>query len=134
MTSARKLRLGPLPRNENVKLTFSCPVGLKNELDRYAVLHEHTYGEEVDAVALIPHMLAAFISRDRTFNRMRRTDGSAVERVPAAGPLVAVRTDRPDDPSPVDGQERKVDLQPTFVGIQVAGLRGPPSGGTAPDG
>ncbi|SIR70954.1 DUF2274 domain-containing protein [Pseudacidovorax sp. RU35E] len=71
MTSTRKLRLGPLPKNESVKLTFSCPVALKNDLERYAVLHAQTYGETVDAVALIPHMLKAFIRRDRTFHRMR---------------------------------------------------------------
>lgn len=68
--STNKLRLGPLPKSESVKLTFACPVSLKTDLDRYAVLHAQTYGETVDAVTLIPHMLAAFVSRDRAFRRM----------------------------------------------------------------
>lgn len=73
MNTIRKLRLGPLPRTERVKLTFSCPVGLKAELDRYAALHAQTYGEAVDAVTLIPHMLAAFMAGDRGFRRNRAT-------------------------------------------------------------
>lgn len=44
MTTTRKLRLGPLPKTENVKLTFTCPASLKADLDRYAALHAQTYG------------------------------------------------------------------------------------------
>ena len=36
MNTSRKLRLGPLPKTESVKLTFSCSITLKAELDRYA--------------------------------------------------------------------------------------------------
>ncbi|WPG36226.1 DUF2274 domain-containing protein [Variovorax sp. EBFNA2] len=71
MNTTRKLRLGPLPRTESVKLTFTCPAGLKMELDRYAALHAQTYGEAVDAAALVPHMLEAFMARDRGFRRNR---------------------------------------------------------------
>ncbi|MES1937494.1 DUF2274 domain-containing protein [Salinisphaera hydrothermalis] len=67
MTTTRKLRLGPLPRTETVKLTFTCPTNLKADLERYAALHAETYGEPVDVVTLIPHMLAAFMARDRGF-------------------------------------------------------------------
>jgi len=69
MSTARKLRLGPLPRSESVKLTFVCPASLKTELDRYAALYAQTYGEAVDAVTLIPHMLEAFMAGDRGFRR-----------------------------------------------------------------
>lgn len=72
MTTTRKLRLGPLPKTENVKLTFACPVNLKTQLDRYAALHAQTYGEAVDAVTLIPHMLEAFMARDREFAKSIR--------------------------------------------------------------
>lgn len=65
--SPKKLRLGPLPDMQTVKLTFSCPATLKADLDRYAALHAQTYGEAVDAVTLIPHMLEAFMARDRGF-------------------------------------------------------------------
>lgn len=71
--SANKLRLGPLPSQAVTKLTFACTVSLKAELDRYAVLHAQTYGEAVDAVALIPHMLEAFMARDRGFAKAGRT-------------------------------------------------------------
>ncbi|MCK4123156.1 DUF2274 domain-containing protein [Ralstonia pseudosolanacearum] len=69
MSTARKLRLGPLPKTESVKLTFVCPVALKADLDRYAALHGRTYGENVDAATLIPYMLEAFMSRDRGFKQ-----------------------------------------------------------------
>ena len=67
--SSRKLRLGPLPNTETVKITFSCTVVLKTELERYAAMHAQAYGEQVDGVTLIPHMLEAFMARDRGFRR-----------------------------------------------------------------
>ncbi|QAA93904.1 DUF2274 domain-containing protein [Pollutimonas thiosulfatoxidans] len=51
-----------MPKTETVKLTFPCLTGLKADLDRYAELHAQTYGESVDAVTLIPHMLEAFMA------------------------------------------------------------------------
>ena len=71
--AASKLRLGPLPKTEVIKLTFACPAGLKADLDRYAALHAQTYGEAVDAVALSPHMLEAFMARDRGFRKTLNT-------------------------------------------------------------
>lgn len=75
MSTTRKLRLGPLPKTESVKLTFACPAcpacpaSLKADLDHYAALHAQAYGEPVDAVALIPHMLEAFMAGDRGFRK-----------------------------------------------------------------
>lgn len=74
-----KLRLGPLPRTEMAKLTVSIPADLKSSLDRYASLHSQVHGEDVDAVVLIPHMLAAFMNRDRGFRAMQ----SAKQESPA---------------------------------------------------
>ena len=70
-TSASKLRLGPLPRHETVKLTISVPAALKDELDLYAAEFSQLH-EPVDSVILIPHMLDAFIRSDRGY-RARRT-------------------------------------------------------------
>jgi len=67
--TTRKLRLGPLPKTESTKLTFTCPANLKANLDRYATLHTQTYGETVDAVMLIPHMLDTFMAGDRGFRK-----------------------------------------------------------------
>ena len=79
MNQAKKLRLGPLPKTETVKVTISLTTALKTELDRYAALHARTYGEPVEAAILIPHMLEAFIARDRGFKRTATTD-------PTSGP------------------------------------------------
>ncbi|MBU9589956.1 DUF2274 domain-containing protein [Burkholderia multivorans] len=81
MSTTRKLRLGPLPKTENVKLTFTCPATLKADLDRYAAMHAQTYGEAVDAVTLIPHMLEAFIAGDRGFKK-----GATAKAVPPKQP------------------------------------------------
>ena len=69
MSTSKKLRLGPLPKTENFKLTFACPASLKADLDRYAAPHAQTYGEAVDAATLIPHMLEAFGAGDRGFRK-----------------------------------------------------------------
>ena len=81
--STKKLRLGPLPRTESVKITFVCTTALKAELDHYAALHAQTYGEAVDAATLIPHMLEAFMAGDRGF---RRSNGSSARRNEKAAP------------------------------------------------
>lgn len=64
-----KLRLGPLPKTELAKLAITLPSTVKADLDRYAELYAAAYGEPVDAAALVPHMLAAFMERDRAFRR-----------------------------------------------------------------
>lgn len=77
MSTSRKLRLGPLPKTESIKLTFACPATLKADLDRYAAMHAQTYGVAVDATTLIPHMLEAFIAGDRAFNRGNKSEKAA---------------------------------------------------------
>ncbi|MCK9563581.1 MAG: DUF2274 domain-containing protein [Bacteroidales bacterium] len=79
--TTNKLRLGPLPKTETVKLTFTCPASLKEDLERYAELHAQTYGEPVDAVMLIPHMLEAFMARDRGFRRRSGSSGQSSRHV-----------------------------------------------------
>lgn len=78
-----RLRLGPLPKTEVVKLTIALTTTLKADLERYAALHSQTYGEAVDASALVPHMLAAFMARDRGF---RRRHSAPVSTVKTLGP------------------------------------------------
>ncbi|MDX7817975.1 DUF2274 domain-containing protein [Aeromonas caviae] len=81
MSTTKTLRLGPLPRTESTKLTFTCPTNLKMDLDRYAALHAQTYGEAVDAATLIPHMLEAFMAGDRGFKK-----GSRIRAAPTKQP------------------------------------------------
>lgn len=79
--TTNKLRLGPLPKTETVKLTFTCPATLKADLERYAELYGQAYGEPVDAATLIPHMLEAFMARDRVFRKGSRIlEGAAFKR------------------------------------------------------
>lgn len=68
-----KLRLGPLPKTELVRLTIALPAAVKANLDLYAQLYGATYGEAVDAPALVPHMLRAFMDKDRAFRKARHT-------------------------------------------------------------
>ena len=83
--STNKLRLGPLPKAETIKLTISLSTNLKGMLDRYAALHAQTYGESVDGVALIPYMLEAFMVRDREFKKYLAKAGSATHPKPVPG-------------------------------------------------
>ncbi len=75
-----KLRLGPLPSTDTVKLTITVPVGLKAQLDRYAALHSETWGETVLSADLIPHMLTQFILRDKAFKAVMRRERSRESR------------------------------------------------------
>ena len=77
-----KLRLGPLPKTEVVRLTIALPVAVKADLDRYAELYGTAYGDQIDAAALAPHMLAAFMERDRGFRSARQAADASKPGVP----------------------------------------------------
>jgi hypothetical protein len=81
--ATRSLRLGRLPRTESVKLTISVTAELKESIDAYAAAHSRLHGETVDALTLIPHMLNAFIQRDRGFKAITKKR-NALESVSAA--------------------------------------------------
>jgi hypothetical protein len=68
-----KLRLGLIPQTEMVKLSISLPAVIKADLDRYAEVYRQAWGVSVDSAALIPHMLATFMARDRVFVKSRRS-------------------------------------------------------------
>jgi hypothetical protein len=74
VNTTHRLRLGPLPKTETVKVTFTCTVVLKAELERYAAMHSQSYGEPVDALTLIPYMLETFMARDRGFRKSANTE------------------------------------------------------------
>lgn len=69
-----KLRLGPIPKTETIKLTITLSARLKADLDRYARLHTEAWGEPIDAARLIPYMLEVFITRDRGFRKANAGD------------------------------------------------------------
>ena len=72
-----KLRLGPLPSTQTVRVTVALPRALKEQLDRYAELHSSAWNEPADVATLIPHMLSEFISHDREFRRALKSRGAA---------------------------------------------------------
>jgi hypothetical protein len=73
-----KLRLGPLPKTDTVKVTVALTVALKEKLDRYAELHARTWKEPVDATLLIPHILEQFVGRDKAFrSAMRKSESDS---------------------------------------------------------
>ncbi|MBH1638350.1 DUF2274 domain-containing protein [Stenotrophomonas maltophilia] len=83
MSTTKRLRLGPLPKTQSIKLTFACPARLKANLDLYAEQYAQTYGEVVDPATLIPHMLEAFMAGDRGF---RGRDVKRKALIPSAEP------------------------------------------------
>ena len=68
---ANRLSLGPLPAALLVKLTITLSADLKAQLDAYAEVHARVHQVPVDAATLVPHMLAAFIARDRGFKAIQ---------------------------------------------------------------
>jgi len=84
-----KLRLGPLPRSEVVRLTVVLPASVKADLDRYSDLYGAAYGASVDAAALVPHMLAAFMGRDRGFRKARQASNTALATDPHSASMRA---------------------------------------------
>jgi hypothetical protein len=75
-----KLKIGPLPNPEKVKILVQLSVELKTSLDQYAQLHSQLGGRQVDAATLIPHMLQSFIDRDRGFRSMRRSSQTLIDQ------------------------------------------------------
>jgi len=68
-----KLKIGPLPNPEKVRILIQISVELKASLDQYADVHSQLGRRKVDAVTLIPHMLQSFIDRDRGFRSLRKS-------------------------------------------------------------
>lgn len=71
-----RLSLGPIPKVELVRLAITVPAPLKADLDRYAQLHEQAWGEKTDAAALIPHIVGAFLAKDKEFQRACKTNNA----------------------------------------------------------
>lgn len=73
------LKLGPLLKQNTVKLNVVLPETLKEELDAYAAEHSRLY-EPVETAALIPHMLEAFLRSDRAWCSRRKQMGQGQTR------------------------------------------------------
>jgi hypothetical protein len=80
--TTRKLRLGPLPNQETLKVTITLSASLREELEDYARVYGQTFGQTVDLASLIPHMLTTFVARDRGFQRLRSMHGATAASEP----------------------------------------------------
>ena len=79
-----KLRLGPFPKTELIRMNIALPAPVKADLDRYAELYGAAYGEQIGVAALVPHMLATFMERDRAFRRSVQSADSGRKGTSAA--------------------------------------------------
>jgi hypothetical protein len=91
------LKLGRLPKMETMRVTVTLPKPLKESLDLYANEHGKLY-EPVDAAALIPHMLEAFIRSDKAFMQrhgrtVRELEGQAQAPRPSGTTVAPPRRD-----------------------------------------
>jgi hypothetical protein len=69
------LKLGPLPKQNTVKVTIVLSELLKEELDAYAVEHGKIHGKSVETAVLIPHMLEDYLRGDRDWRNHRKQRG-----------------------------------------------------------
>ena len=65
------IKLPKLPDRTPIKLTIAILADLHRQLGEYAELYREAYGVEEPVIALIPHMLGAFLASDRRFSRAR---------------------------------------------------------------
>jgi hypothetical protein len=70
------LKLGKLPDRTPVKLVLNLPPDLNQALHDYARAYEEAYGNAEKVTDLVPAMLRAFLSSDRTFLRRRAAPGA----------------------------------------------------------
>ena len=68
-----KLKLGAIPDEKPVKLTFELSAGVHRDLLAYAEALARQSGQSIgDPVKLIAPMLARFMATDRAFAKFRR--------------------------------------------------------------
>lgn len=67
------LRLAQLPDRTPVRMTIAIGPELATALGDYAEIYARTYGKTEKPEALVPAMLAAFLSSDVGFKRARKT-------------------------------------------------------------
>ena len=77
---------GAAAENRDGEVDHHLTVVLKTELERYAALHAQTYGEPIEVATLIPHMLEAFMARDRGFRKSFAKGAPASRPIPESNP------------------------------------------------
>jgi hypothetical protein len=70
----------------SVQIRVMLPGDLDARIERYARYYEHVHGESVDAKALIPEILRAFLDGDREFQSWSRSGAHSQQRHAATAP------------------------------------------------
>ncbi len=98
----KKLSLGPLPKAEPVKLTLTITTRLREDLERYAALHQELHGAPVDIATIAPLMLETFLARDKGFRAARSNRTPRPKRTPEKEPgTTPPASDRGAEPKPL---------------------------------
>ena len=92
------LKLHKLPKTETIKLTIVLPAQLLERLEQYADAYALAYGDTVKIKRLVPHMLDAFLTGDRAFQRHVAKDRSKRSSAGARTAVSGSTTSRPDAP------------------------------------
>lgn len=75
-----KLKIGAIPDEKPVKISFDLPASVHRELVAYAETLSRESSQSVEPAKLIAPMLARFMGTDRAFRKLRRSSHpSAVE-------------------------------------------------------
>lgn len=82
----KKLSLGPLPKAEPVKLTLTITTRLREDLERYAALHQELHGVPVHIATIAPLMIETFLARDKGFRAARSNRAPRPKRTPEKEP------------------------------------------------
>ncbi|WP_440639442.1 DUF2274 domain-containing protein [Bradyrhizobium sp. PUT101] len=67
------MKLAKLPDRTPVKMTIVLTPGLAQRLRDYAALYAETYGNKEEVAELIPFMLEAFLEKEPSLRRTKRT-------------------------------------------------------------
>lgn len=71
------LKLGLIPDEKPVKLSVELPAGVHRDLIAYGEVLARETGQAVEPSQLVAPMLARFMSADRGFSKMRRSQITA---------------------------------------------------------
>ena len=89
-----ELRLGPLPKQEIVRLSITLSKPLMEALEIYTKDFSDLY-DKTEVAALVPHMLDAFLRSDKAFMR-RHAESIREQAARAMSPLPSAASRPPD--------------------------------------
>lgn len=92
------IKLPRLPTEEQISVRFKMPAGKHAELLDYLVFFNEVHGSDADLHALLPHLVAAFLTEDRAFARWRAAHQTKAQPNLQASPPKRIGTPRTEEP------------------------------------